>query len=96
MIQTTIGQHATLCVGSDRYPYEVIGMTASGKTLTLRNMKAVHVSGSFQGQNAVYNAVQDPMGMVIKARWSNRANAFKYEHKFVHIGEAQFYQDPNF
>jgi|CXWL01.1.fsa_nt_gi hypothetical protein len=91
-----IGTRATKQVGSDRYPYEVIGMTASKKTLTLRELKPVHVSGNFRSGDAVYTFAQDPSGPIITARLSAKHKAFRTDSCFVYIGEANYYQDPNF
>lgn len=62
------GTHATVSVGSDDYPYEVIGSTyfASGKkkglvkTVTIRRLAAQAISGDYFAQDVKYEYTSDP------------------------------------
>lgn len=94
--EVSIGDGATVRVGSDCYPYTVIEMTPSRKTLTLRGCTPRLLSGSFQSNDALIEYAENPAGPIRVARWSAKYNKFMVGGQPVGIGIRRYYQDPSY
>lgn len=96
-----VGDLVTRCVGSDRYPYEVIYVSEDLKRICVRQMMVKHSIGYDYYNNQVYDYYHDDNGVAISL--SLRKNG-----RYVEIGEcskspvyysfgkAQMYIDPHF
>jgi hypothetical protein len=102
-----VGMGATLCGWSDRHPYEVVEVSPSGKTITLRAMKAERdpswkpewVAGGFAGTVVNQNEQEwilsaDPEGETIKARLTKKG--WSANGQRVYLGRANKFYDYNF
>ena len=86
----TVGMGVTVLGWSDADPYEIVKISPSGKTLTIREMKATRnpewkmewVQGGFAGHlknqdEQEWIIESDPDGFEIRANWSNKFNRFQ-------------------
>ena len=95
-----VGMPATYGIGSDCYPFEVVAMSPSGKTVTLRALNAIYVSG--QDGTAEYRYEQYPAEAKVKemvVTYRRRGDCYRpkgTDSGYVHFGNARFYQDPSF
>ena len=87
-----VGDKATLSVGSDRYPYEVIWTNKSGLKIKLRKMKAIN-HGDYYNQDYTYES--DINGEIIMANLNSKGN-YKSNGLYISIGKARQYLDPSF
>ena len=91
-----VGQLATGRYVSDCYPFEVIEVSPSGKTIKIREMNAEPAEGYDYFGNQVYNYTSNPNGSVRTVRlckygWKELKGTMK-----VSLGNARKYQDPHF
>lgn len=97
-----VGMEATYCVGSDAYPYEVVGVTKSGKGVRVRPLKkiAVEAQGPYSEARGHYAYASDPDAEVTdvtfrkNGRWVERGSSMNF-CGFA-LGFASYYQDPHF
>lgn len=96
------GQPAYLCVGSDRYPYTVSGVSKSGKSIYLQAAKHRAARRNDKGdlgspQYSVF--IPDPTGEIISARLGKdgvfRTTGSRVKCRVV-LGEYDSYRDPSF
>ena len=86
----TVGMGVTVLGWSDADPYEIVKIRTSGKTLTIREMKATRnpewkmewVQGGFAGHlknqdEQEWIIESDPDGFEIRANWSNKFDRFQ-------------------
>lgn len=90
-----VGQGGSQRVGSDRYPFTVIGVSPSGHEITIQRDKPVHISGSFQNGDYHYDFDQNPNGAILKGRWSTKFGKYIVGGSSVSIGTRSYYQDPH-
>ena len=96
-----IGDWATYCIGSDRYPYEVIEVSKSGHKIVLHELNATVISGSCHDGSAHYEYSKNPEGygsiLVATRRKDGTYRAVGCRnYGAVHIGIARMYRDPSF
>lgn len=97
-----VGMLATYSIGGDCYPYVVVAMTPSGKTVTLRALNAIYVSGSGQDGSAEYRYEPYPEDAEVQemvATYRRRRDCYCPKGSdcgFVHFGKARYYMDPSF
>lgn len=99
----TVGMPATVSFGSDSYPYEVVAVTASGHTITLREMSSQVVKGSAHDGSAEWECVPNPAGRIREATLRRTRHGTYYQLKGhtvrgggrVHLGRARRYHDPH-
>ena len=94
-----VGDLATYCIGSDRYPYEVVEVSKSGKTVTLRAMSYEIVEGSAFDGSARYCYHRNPQGSTMKATLRKDGRYRQTgcsNYGSVAIGYADAYRDPHF
>lgn len=97
-VKLVVGIGATMSIGSDRYPYTVVGFTKSGKTLTVvrDNFTADKEGGHdyYGNQKWVYTP-RDPINAET-ARWSSKMSCYQIKGTRLRVGEREAYQDPSF
>lgn len=102
-----VGMGATFGYGSDCYPYTVVDVSPSGKTIWLARDDYQIVSGSFQGGDARHEYRPDPESQGDprtwrKATWRTVRGQAGYfvgpgrSAVRVSLGRRMFYQDPHF
>lgn len=107
LVCPVLGMGATLHGWSDSAPYEIVGMSASGKTITLRAMKADRdpawtpetIPGGFFGHTTnnhtqTWILSSDPEGKILTGRMTTRGWNTKCGR--VSLGEAKKFHDYNF
>lgn len=62
-----IGEGATVHIGSDSYPYTIIDVSDSGKTIYLRQDKVERTDSNGMSELQEYNYFPNPEGEEIKA-----------------------------
>ena len=105
-----VGMGVTVLGWSDADPYEIVKVSPSGKTLTIRAMKATRnpdwkmdwVVGGFAGHLKNQDAQEwiiesDPTGWEVRANWSNKFDRFQSKRgKLAKDHGARKYYDFNF
>lgn len=93
----TIGTPATGWFWTDRYPFEVIKMSASGKTITIREMDATpdKENGYDYFSNQVHTFTSNENNPTYTVRATNHGWKTPEGMK-VHFGYARKYDDPHF
>lgn len=103
-LQTTedvfIGQHATYCVGSDRYPYVVVKHTESKKTIWLDELDAVPAEDHdyYGSQRYTYHVAKCRVNQIkatLRKDGRYRIVGAK-NYGVVWLGRADKYCDPHF
>ena len=94
-----VGELATYCIGSDRYPYEVFHVSENGHTILLRMMDYKVIKGSAFDGSAEYEYKVNPYGAPMKATLRKdgryrRTGCTNYGT--VYVGSADAYRDPHF
>ena len=93
-----VGDGATMSVGSDMYPYTVVEVNKSGKTLTIQQDDFTLVSGDiYSGAEYSYSQNKDAQTEVV--RWSDKRNCFKGAGRHgtrVYVEYRNYYYDPCF
>lgn len=102
-LQTTedvfIGQHATYCVGSDRYPFIVVKHTDSKKTIWLDELKAVPTADHdyYGHQRYTYHVIDGARQIKATLRKDGRYRTVGFtNYGVVWLGRADKYCDPHF
>jgi len=65
-----LGMGATLLLYSDRHAYTIIGISKSGKTLTLQRDEVTRVDKNGMSEAQIYEYAINPNGHIIKARYN--------------------------
>jgi len=89
-----IGEGATVSVGSDSYPYTIVDVSKSGKTITLREDKCERTDSNGMSEAQEYNYFRDFNGKEIKAT-KRKTGAWKTTggNSMVSIGVRRRYYD---
>ena len=91
----TVGTHATGWYYSDSMPFEVIKVSPSGKTITIRRMHATNAEGYDYFSNQVYDYSSNEDGATYTVRYTK--NGWKTPcNMSVRFGYARKYEDPHF
>ena len=93
----SLGQGVTVHYGSDCYPYTVIGITKSGKTITIQSDNYKRIDKNGYGGMQEYKYERDPNGCVLKVRKNSR-EVWKVlgGGNTVTFGGRRAYSDPHF
>lgn len=93
-----VGELATYCIGSDRYPYTVIEVSASGHRVVVQGRKRRRVDNNGLGGAQRYITTENPEGdtMVVTRRKDGRYRPKGSKVGYVFFGEADCYSDPHF
>lgn len=93
----SIGTAATVQVGSDRYPATVVGVTASGKTVTIQYDSYTRTDKNGQSEAQEYTYSPNPNGNVSMVRVTRHGWRIGGQRgTLVVFGYRQAYQDPSF
>lgn len=93
-----VGMGATMHVGTDRYPYEIVRVSDSGKTFWMKKLQAKPGENHnyFGAQNWVIfkpehfdDLEEHRVNLLKNGRWGSNGTP-------VSVGRASFYQDPHF
>lgn len=93
-----VGMGATMVIGSDRYPYEIVRLSDSGKTFWMKHLstKPGEDHNYFGNQNWIIykpdnfdNLPEVRVSLLKNGRWASYGTP-------VSVGHASFYQDPHF
>lgn len=92
---------ATICIGSDRYPGTIIGITrfVSGakkglvRKVTVQEDNAIIVSGDYYDPTYEYTRNEDGRSMTFTRGHDGN---FRNDSYFCHIGSRRKYRDPSF
>lgn len=91
-----IGTHATGSYVSDCYPFEVIDITPSGKTITIRELTAIPTENYDYFSNQEHTFESNPNGRTHKVRFSKNKGWKTSGGMKVSFGKAFQYQDPHY
>ncbi|AEO93911.1 gp668 [Bacillus phage G] len=91
-----IGTEATGRYWSDCIPLEVIEMTASGKTITLRELDAEPAEGYDYFSNQVHTFSSNPENRIFKARFRKHGGWTSSCGLSISFGTARKYTDPQY
>lgn len=90
-----VGTLATGSYWSDCYPFEVIKLSPSGKTIYIRRMDSKVVSGSTHDGTAEYEYTSDPNGQLYTVRMTKKGYRTPCNMRIA-FGHAREYRDPSF
>lgn len=92
-----IGMGVTELCWSDRYPYTIIDITKSGKTITIQRDKAIRIDNNGMSEDQEYVYERDPNGIIYKAR-KNKYGRWQTigDKTRLKIGEREKYYDFSF
>lgn len=96
-LKPEIGMGVTELCWSDRYPYTIIDISKSGKTITIQQDKAIRIDDNGMSENQEYRYERDLNGLVYKAR-KNKYGKWKIigGGSQLLIGEREKYYDFSF
>lgn len=90
------GMGATLIVGSDRYAYTIVRVSPSGKTLWIKQDRAVPAEGHNYYGHQVYSYAFNPKAKLEVAR-KTKGGVFRVNGCMpLCVGERSYYSDPGF
>jgi hypothetical protein len=96
-----VGQGASYGYGADSYPATVAKVSASGKTVWIRDDKFKRIKGSFMTGDAEFLYYDDPDAPLQKAtlrkngRYYFKGCSMRHGGS-VYFGTRRYYQDPHF
>lgn len=100
-MEPEIGMGATLCVGSDRYPYTIVDIVTNKRTglatiLTMRADNFRLIGGSILSEHQEYEYTSDPAGVaiIVRKRSDGSWKVNRGETPVV-IGVKNYYRDPS-
>lgn len=90
------GSGATMQLGSDRYPFTVIGVSKTGKKVTLQADDFVRTDKNGLSETQMYHITSNPDGETRVAVWSDRYGRWRVGTAPIFFGNRSAYQDPSF
>jgi hypothetical protein len=90
------GLGATLYVGSDRYPYTLVGWTANGEIIYLTADKYTRTDKNGFSESQTYTCETNPEAPPEKAVWSRTQKRYRIGGTGIYLGERKAYLDPGF
>lgn len=93
-VTTTVGMGATVVLYTDRHACTVVGISKSGKRVTLRRDQVTRLDARGRSESQSYRFAADPTGQVSTARLTKRG--WSSGGCKVLIGVREEYYDPNF
>jgi hypothetical protein len=90
------GLGATLSVGSDRYPYTLVGWTANGEIIYLTADEYTRTDKNGQSESQTYTYKTNPDAPPEKAVWSRTQKRYRVGGTGIYLGERKAYLDPGF
>lgn len=94
-----VGMGATLCYPSDRYPYTVVEVSASGKRIKVTRDDFTRTDNNGQSESQTYDYTTDPTGILIE--FSLRKNGFYHligestNSAYLTVGQRRAYFCPS-
>lgn len=85
-----VGMHATYCIGSDRYPYEIVAV--KGNTITVRRMGYKRTDSNGLSESQSYDYFSQPEAETETVKFSRKDGGWG---RFS-LGRANAYFDPSF
>lgn len=98
IIVPIVNMGATLCSGSDRYPYTIIEVSENGKTITMQQDKHKRIDKNGLSENQEYEYTRDTNGNIIKVslrkdgKWKEIGN----KYHIVIVGHKEKYINPSY
>lgn len=89
------GLGATLCVGSDRYAYTLVGWTANGEIVYVTADKATRIDKNGQSESQEYSHESQDV-VPEKAVWSRQQKRYRLNGMNLYLGVRRAYSDPGF
>lgn len=90
-----VGMGASGTYWTDYYPFEVIKISPSGKTITIRRMDAEPAEGHDYFGNQQYTYTPNPDGATHTVRFTKQGYKTP-EGMRIYFGRARRYEDPSF
>jgi hypothetical protein len=96
-VEPVVGMGATMGVGSHRYPYTIVEVNKTGKTIVLQADNYELVEGDAYGsEHQVYRFFPNPDAEKIVARLRKDGSYGQGLNFRFHIGHRSAYRDPHF
>jgi hypothetical protein len=102
MKPAVVGDGCTISVGSDRYAYTVIEVSASGNRAKVQSDTAKLVGGEIMSESQKYEYTPNPNGKVVeiyrnsRGAWREKGAGRRGSGIFVYLGVRREYRDPSF
>lgn len=90
-----VGDGATELCWTDRHPYTIVAISASGKTVTVRRDVAKRIDSNGMSESQEYEYSRDPNGSLVKLR-QGKDGAWKHKGRYFRLGEREEYYDHSF
>jgi hypothetical protein len=90
------GLGATLCAGSDRYAYTLVGWTANGEIIYVTKDKATRTDKNGQSEDQTYSYETQKEALPEKAVWSRQQKRYRLSGMGLYLGVRKEYSDPGF
>lgn len=91
-----VGMQASGTYWTDRTPFEVVAVSPSGKTITIREMDWKIVSGQEYNGSAEYEYISNENNPVMTVRFSKHKGWKTPDGMRISFGAARRYFDPHF
>jgi hypothetical protein len=91
-----IGDGVTYSVGSDAYPYTVIGVERNNRKLILQSDHAVRVDNNGMSESQEYDITPDPEGSIIEVTWKPSLGCYGNQYSRYYVGHRRKHRDPHF
>lgn len=98
-VEPLVGMGATYTIGSDRYPYTIIAVSASGKRCTIQQDETKRMDKNGMSEQQTYRFIPNPEAekKVISLRQDGRwREVGSGGAGFYTIGDRDCYRDPSF
>lgn len=96
MIPTQIGEGVTVSIGSDAYPYTIIDISPSGKTIYLQEDRVERIDSNGISEVQEYKYFRNSEGKEIKASMRKNGGWKTTDNCKVSIGVRRRYYDFSF
>jgi hypothetical protein len=96
-----VGMGATYGYGSDSYPYTVVRISPSGKTLWVKRDEVLHLTGSDMSGDSTYvtmpndDAPEEQFTLRADGHWLPKGPRYARQRSLT-LGHRRYYQDPSF
>ena len=91
-----IGDGVTYSVGSDAYPYTVIGVERNGRKLILQSDDFKRIDSNGLSESQEYEITPNPEGAVIEVTWKPSLGWYGSKWSRYSVGHRSAYRDPHF
>lgn len=97
-----IGMGVTHHIGGDKYPFTIVDLTESGKTLYVNQDIPTIISGDFENNNAIIDYKFNSCQIIIKKLTFRKDGVYREsgtrtsKTDYYTVGKREYYLDPNF